>query len=179
MSINEYSKVILEHRNSLLKIQEELSQKTKLLEQETEKMVNLVKFFEKAIELDDEIEGGEKMTVEENISRRKEVEKSHKKKMKIIANWLATKLDVFIKGKNIPFNVYDKKTGELIIPIYTKIERTHTKKIACDHRQIIMDPILDGESHRLMNNLMNTLDRFNPRFSDVYAEREKALKALG
>ena len=80
MSINEYSKVILEHRNSLLKIQEELSQKTKLLEQETEKMVNLVKFFEKAIELDDEIEGEEKMTVEENISRRKEVEKSHKKK---------------------------------------------------------------------------------------------------
>ena len=80
MSTNEYSKVILEHRNSLLKIQEELSQKTKLLEQETEKMVNLVKFFEKAIELDDEIEGEEKMTVEENISRRKEVEKSHKKK---------------------------------------------------------------------------------------------------
>lgn len=99
--------------------------------------------------------------------------------MKIIANWLATKLDVFIKGKNIPFNVYDKKTGELIIPIYTKIERTHTKKIACDHRQIIMDPILDGESHKLMNNLINTLDRFNPRFSDVYAEREKALKELG
>ena len=80
MSNNEYQKVILEHRNSLLKIQEELSQKTKLLEQETEKMVNLVKFFEKAIELDDEIEGEEKMTVEENISRRKEVEKSHKKK---------------------------------------------------------------------------------------------------
>tara|TARA_R100000278_G_scaffold5433_3_gene8342 strand:- start:2880 stop:3122 length:243 start_codon:yes stop_codon:yes gene_type:complete len=80
MSINEYSKVILEHRNSLLKIQEELSQKTKLLEQETEKMVNLVKFFEKAIELDDEIEREEKMTVEENISRSQEVEKSHKKK---------------------------------------------------------------------------------------------------
>ena len=55
MSNNEYQKVILEHRNSLLKIQEELSQKTKLLEQETEKMVNLVKFFEKAIELDNEI----------------------------------------------------------------------------------------------------------------------------
>ena len=80
MSTNEYQKVILEHRNSLLKIQEELSQKTKLLEQETEKMVNLVKFFEKAIELDDEIEREEKMTVEENISRSQEVEKSHKKK---------------------------------------------------------------------------------------------------
>ena len=80
MSTNEYQKVILEHRNSLLKIQEELSQKTKLLEQETEKMVNLVKFFEKAIELDDEIEGEGKIKVEENIGRRKEATESYKKK---------------------------------------------------------------------------------------------------
>jgi hypothetical protein len=179
MSTNEYQKVILEHRNSLLKIQEELSQKTKLLEQETEKMVNLVKFFEKAIELDDEIEGEGKIKVEENIGRRKEATESYKKKMKVLANWLATKLDIFIKGKNIPFNVYDEKTGELIIPIYTKVTRVHTKKIACDHRQIIMDPILDGKSNKLMNNLLDTLSKFNPRFSDVHAEWEKALKALG
>ncbi|MAP16959.1 MAG: DNA-directed RNA polymerase subunit beta, partial [Verrucomicrobiales bacterium] len=114
----------------------------------------------------------EQMSEAEMKKQLKSIDSDHKKKRDELTDQLTEKLSDILLGEKIPLDVVDSKSGELIIPANRKITKTLLRKLAAAHDSIEIDP------SPIRNKIMDIIESFKPKFSDVDSERERSLDRM-
>ncbi|CAN5312399.1 DNA-directed RNA polymerase subunit beta [soil metagenome] len=114
----------------------------------------------------------EKMAPAEMKKQLKAINEDYKSKKDALTDQLTEKLSEILLGEKIALDVVDAQSGEIIVPANKKITKTVLRKLAdaFDHIEIEDSPV--------RNKIMDIISGIETKFSDLDAERERALDRI-
>lgn len=102
----------------------------------------------------------------------KKINDEHKKKKEQLIDQLTKKLSDILLGEKIPLDVVHAQTGEVIISSNRKITKTLLRKLALAHDNIDIEP------SPIRNKILDIINSFETRFSELDDEREHRLDQM-